>query len=142
MNIKAFTLLEILIAMTLFSVGMVSVLHIFPVNRKYLKQSSQTTQASFFAEAEIEAVHSTPYASLTVYPTYFEPAENLGSGISTDQANAFTRSTVVSYVDSNNNWLPPTPATTDTGLKKATVTVSWSENSVTRQFVLSTYVQK
>jgi prepilin-type N-terminal cleavage/methylation domain-containing protein len=142
MKKPAFTLLEILISLSLFSVGMVSVLHIFPVNRKYIKQSAQTTQAAFLAEEEIEIVHGTPYASLTILPTYFEPAENLGSGAPSDPNNAFTRTTTVTYVDSNNNWLPPSPATTDTGLKKVTVTVSWSENSITRQYVLSAYVPK
>ena len=135
----AFTFIELLIALSLFSVGMVSVLRIFPVNRKYITQSGQTTRAAFAAQQAIETIRGISYDNLSVLPTVYEPAHTLGTG-SSDPLAAFTRKTEIIYIDPTNNWLPANPTTTDTGLKKVSVTVSWSESGITRSYLISTFV--
>lgn len=138
MKRPAFTFLELLIALSLFAVGMVSILQIVPANRKFITQSSMTTQATFLAEDQMEAIHGVAYSALTVLPTYYEPSAT----VSGTQFAAFTRKTEVVYVSPGSSWTIPVDQTTDTGLKKVKVTVSWAENGITRNYVLSTYVHK
>ncbi len=63
MNTRAqgFTLLEVLIAAMLFTAGMLSLLHIFPVNRRFLIQSANTTQAAFWHRNKLKQSGSLPY---------------------------------------------------------------------------------
>lgn len=134
---KGFTFLELLIALSLFAVGMLSILHIFPINRRYLTQSATLTAATFVAQDQLEIVHGTDYASLPVLPVYFEPKEQLGSGSQGDQLNAFKRQSAVTYIDANGGM-----SNVDLGLKKVQVTVYWTENSISRNMVVSTYVHQ
>ena len=99
-----------------------------------------TTQASFIAEEQLEKVRADTYDNLLILPTYYESNANVGSGTTGDPRNAFSRKTEVIYIDPANNWAPPTLTTTDTGMKKVKVTVSWAENSITRTYAISTYV--
>lgn len=127
-----FTFLELLLATSLFTVGMISVLQIFPVNRRLLTQSSQTTQAVYLAQEEMEYIRTLDYATLTT--GNFEPTEtldNTGGAIFTQ----YQRSTVVSLIDSNR-----ATTATDIGLKKVVVTVTWTEHNISRQYSITTYV--
>lgn len=132
MKQPGFTFLELLIALSLFVVGMVSVLNIFPVNQRYLAQSANTTQAAFLAQEKAEQIRSLDYDSLTVGT--FETREAMGSS-SSDPLNNFQREAIVSLIDSNRQ-----STATDVGLKKIDINVYWTERSVSRQFSLSTYV--
>ena len=127
-----FTFLELLIAVSLFTVGMISLLQIFPVNRKFLAQSAQTTQASFLAQEQIETVRGTDYASLTVGT--FEARHFVGSSAS-DPLNMFERQTTVSLINGNRQ-----ATATDVGLKKIDINVYWSERAINRTYTISTYV--
>lgn len=133
---SAFTFIELLVALSLFVIGMLTILQIFPVNRKYLTQSGDTTQATFLAQEEMETVRSMSYEDLTVGTSpYFEPAHLLGSG-SSDPFSQYTRQTEVEYID------PTTFHTisTDEHLKQVTITITWQESNINRQYVLSSYV--
>jgi prepilin-type N-terminal cleavage/methylation domain-containing protein len=127
-----FTFLELLIATSLFVIGMVSVLQIFPINRRFLTQSSQTSQASFIAQEQMEKVRGTDYDSLTV--GNFE-ARDAVSDDSSDPMSLYERQTVVTLIDGNRN-----ATATDVGLKKVDITVYWTERSVDRTYSLTTYV--
>ena len=127
-----FTLLEVLIALSLFSVGMLSVLEIFPVNRRFLTQSAQSTQAAFLAEELMERDLTLPYSSLT--PGTFQAATQV-STTAGDPRSLYTRSSVVTLLDSN--WQA---TATDVGLKRLDITVTWNEHGVSRTYVLSTIV--
>lgn len=132
MRKPGFTFLELLIATTLFSVGMISVLQIFPVNRRLLTQSAQTTQAAFLAQEQVEKVRNTDYATLTT--GNYEPRAALDSTGGQIFAQ-YERQTVISYIDTNY-----ATSATDTGLKKVLVTVFWTERNINRQYTLGTYV--
>ena len=134
MRKPGFTFVELLLALTLFSVGFVGLLRVFPLNRRYLAQSASQTQAIFLAQEELEKVRADSYVNLTVMPAYYEPLENVGSSSSADPFNAYQRQTVVTLVDSAGG-----ASATDIGLKKVQVTVSWIENGTTRSYVVSTY---
>ena len=130
MKRPAFTFLELLVALSLFSVGMLSLLKIFSVNRRYLAQSAAYTSAVFLAQEELEGVHAVSYAWLTVMPTYYEPQETVPGAAYV----GFLRKTAVTYITSAG-----ATSATDTGLKKIEVTVSWTENGVSRSLILATY---
>jgi prepilin-type N-terminal cleavage/methylation domain-containing protein len=133
---SGFTFIELLVALSLFVVGMLTILQIFPVNRKYLTQSGDTTQATFLAQEEMETVRSLGYEDLTVGTNpYFEPAHPLGSS-SSDPFNQYTRQTEVEYIDPNTFQV----ISTDDHLKQVIITVTWQESNLNRQYVLSSYV--
>jgi type II secretory pathway pseudopilin PulG len=125
----AFTFLELLIALALFAGGMMTMLQIFPLNRRFLTQSALTTQATFLGQEEMETVRSVAYEDLTV-GTY-EAKHAVSSG---DAFSQFQRETTVALLDASRQ-----PTATDTGLKKITVTVYWMEKNVSRHLTIATY---
>jgi type II secretory pathway pseudopilin PulG len=130
---RAFTYIELLVALSLFFLGMVSVLQVFPLNRKYLNQSAHTSQAIFLAQEQVEKIRALPYTSVT--PGTFEPRAAVGSG-GTDPMNQFERQTVVQLINSTY-----APSATDVGLKRVSVTVFWIDNgSVNRSTTINTFV--
>lgn len=129
---KAFTFIELLIAVSLFTVGMLSVLQIFPANRKLLNQSAQTTQAAGLAEEQMENIQTVAYSDLTVGS--YEPQERLSDSPSS-VFYQFQRSTTVSLIDTSY-----ATTNTDTGLKKVIVTVNWAQGAVNRQYTITTFV--
>jgi Tfp pilus assembly protein PilV len=139
MKRPAFTFLELLVSLTLFVVGMLSVLQIFPVNRRFLQQSAQNTQATFLAQEEVENIRSLTYDTITTGT--FEASHALGSGTS-DPLNQFTRQTVVTLVSPESTPTAYATSATDLGMKRVDVTVSWKERTIARTYVLSTYVYK
>ncbi len=131
MRRRGFTFVELLIALSLFSVGMLSILQIFPINRRLLNQSSYQTDAAFLAEEQMETLRSLAYSALTA-GTY-EAKATVPNSTGTVYS-LFQRSTTIDYINSSY-----AVSGTDTGLKRLTVTVYWSEGSVNRSYVLSTY---
>lgn len=136
MKKKAFTILELVIALSIFVVGMVSILEIFPVNRRFLAQSSMLTQASYLAQEGIEATRALDYGSLTVGVNPYFEVRHFMSATAGDQLSLFERRTEVELVD---------PATlgssnTDQHLKKIETIVYWTENNNPRQYAIDTYV--
>ena len=132
-----FTFLELLIAISLFVVGMVSVLQIFPLNRRYLAQSSATTQAAFLAQEEVEQIHAVSYDNQSVGSSPAYEARHALAPYDGDASTAlFERQTVINYVDPAASYAV---TATDTGFKRVTVSVFWQENGNTRQYDLSTF---
>jgi prepilin-type N-terminal cleavage/methylation domain-containing protein len=129
---KGFTFVELIIAIFLFSYGIISVMQVFPVNRKLLAQSALQTQASFLAEEQMENVQAVDYDDLTVGA--YEARAFLPSGNGTF-ATGFERSTDVSLIDSTY-----ASTATDVGLKKVVITVYWVDGNVNRTYVLTSYV--
>lgn len=105
-NIKGFTLIEVMIAMIILAIGLLS---FFALNVAIMKSNvmgKMMTAATNLAQEKIEELKNTPYASIT---SGTQTENNIGLN------NAFTRSTTV---QSN---VP------QTNMKTITVTVSWSE---------------
>lgn len=134
MKRPAFTFLELLIAVSLFSVGILSVLKIFPVNRRFLTQSANTTQAAYLAQEEIETVRAVAYDDLDVGTLEAQHALGASTG---DPFGQYQRQTVVSLIDTN--WAA---TATDSGLKKVVTTITWTEHGIARSYQLATYVSK
>lgn len=133
---RAFTFLELLIALSLFTVGMLSILQLFPVDRRYLAQSANATQAVFLGQEGIELARAQPYASLGIGT--FEASHPLSTG--TNQLSQYTRQTVVTLLNGTTHApMSPQLAINDQGLKQITTTVSWAERSGIRQYSLSSY---
>jgi Tfp pilus assembly protein PilV len=137
MRPKGFTFVELLVALSLFMVGMVSILVIFPLDRRYLAQSAYATQAVSLAQEKIEQVRALSYDDLTI-GTY--EAKATVSSTSGDQLVQFSRATTVTLLDANRAVVSPQDSAHDVGLKEVDVTVYWSENGISRQYTLTTYV--
>ena len=132
MRRRGFTFLELLVALSLFAVGLIGILQIFPLNRRFLAQSAMTTQAAFLAQEGMEELRSLPYSSLTV-GTY-QPLTQV-STVSGDPASLFSREVTVELVDDNYG-----TSNADVGLKVVNVRVTWSERGISRQYTISTVV--
>ena len=130
MKRQAFTYVELIIALTLFTVGMLSLLQIFPLNRRFLAESSMTTQASFLAEEGIEQARLVPYANLTV-GTYQAATAVATRG----SLVGFSRQINVYLLDTN--WQS---TSTDVGLKRVESVVTWDEHGIARTYKVSTLV--
>jgi Tfp pilus assembly protein PilV len=120
-----------MLSIFLFTYGMISVLQIFPVNRRLLEQSKFQTQASFLAQEQMEIVRSVSYASLTTGAYEARAFLPSGAGVFATQ---FERSTDVSLIDGTY-----AATNSDVGLKKIVVTVYWAERSINRTYVLTSY---
>lgn len=119
LKIKAFSLIEVLVAMTVFAIGILSVVQIVPMHRKLARNSEKATVATFLAQEIIEEIFSLAYSDIAVGD--FEarsPVEPSG-----DFAQ-FERRTEVEYTDGDFN-----QSANDVGLKKITATVYWNEGS-------------
>lgn len=132
MKKPAFTFLELLVAITLFGVGMLSLVEVIPVNRKFITQSSQTTQAAFLAQEKMEEMRSLTYDSL---PAGTFESKGVVNNTGGNTFQAFQRQTIITNID--NSW-----ATTgsETGLRKVVVTVFWDEGNGERQYSLSSFI--
>lgn len=108
---SGFTLIETLIALFVVSLGMISVLMIFPFVSKQLSLAELTTQASFLAQAKMENLIALAYNQISVG----QAVENS----LTENFSTFSRQTDISYVDANLS-----SSQSDTGLKKIVVTVT------------------
>ena len=134
MRKPGFTFLELLIALSLFSVGMISVLQVFPINRRLLVQTTGTSQAAFLAQEQLELLRSTAYASLTV-GTYQARASIVDDEDS--PLHQFERQTVVNYINDSYQ-----VSNSDLRLKRILLTIYWTEHNVDRQLQLATYVTR
>ncbi len=68
---RAFTLVEIMIALVIFVFGIVSIMYLFPVSLKSIYRARIVTQAIFLAQAKLEEELSKPASS---YPSTTEPS--------------------------------------------------------------------
>lgn len=110
---KGFTLLEVMVAILVLTIGIVAILQIFPLGLNVEKASQMNTQGSLLAQEKIEEFTSKAYQDIAV-------------GTVTEDAlpspfERFSRETKINYVD-----VELQEAGGDTGLKKIEVTVSWS----------------
>ena len=133
---RAFTFLELLIALSLFTVGMLSILQLFPVDRRYLAQSANATQAVFLAQEGMELARSQPYGGLGI-GTY-EASHTLGTAPA--PLSQYSRQTIITLIDGTTYAvINPQTAANDQGFKKISTTVTWVERSGSMQYSLSSF---
>lgn len=112
---NGFTLLEVMIAILILTIGIVIVLQIFPLGFSVEKGSQMKSQAVLLAQEKIEVINSKAYQDIVVATT---SEDSLASPF-----ERFSRQTEISYVDADLQ-----PSLADTGLKKIEVTVSWKSS--------------
>ncbi|MCL5011037.1 MAG: prepilin-type N-terminal cleavage/methylation domain-containing protein [Patescibacteria group bacterium] len=107
-----FTLIEALLAIFVFMVGVAAILQIFPLSLNLNSVNEKQTQAVFLAQAKIEEIKSQSYWGIAVGV--------LNEAKLASPFDKFSRKTTVSFVTSD-----LTATTSDTGLKEIDVQVSW-----------------
>lgn len=115
MQLRGFTIIELLISIFVLTVGIVAVLYIFPLGTQIQKSSQMTTVAVQLSQGKIEETISKSYAEIIT--GIVEEDYGFISNFS-----SYKRKTEVSYFDPGN---PPTPPASDLGIKKIQVTVFW-----------------
>lgn len=127
-----FTLIEVLMALAVITIGLVIVLQVFPVGMNVERSNQLETQGALLAQEKIESLLGESYSDVAI-GTVLESA--LAS-----PNEKFSRNTAVSYVNANLQG-----SASDTGLKKIEVTVSWKSPLKTASKevkAISLYAQK
>lgn len=121
---------EVIVAIMVFAVGVLSVVEVFPLYRKMSRISEKSSIAVFLAQEQVENIFSLPFDSITV--GQFE----VKHAVATDGEFAqYQRKTDVSYVDGNYQ-----NSVADVGLKKVTTTVYWNEDGLEKSTDLVTLI--
>jgi len=109
---KGVTIIEILIAVFILVVGILGVLSMFPIGTKFTTFSKMASVATQLAQEKTEEIISQSYDNIS------SSVEDYGkiSGF-----EAYKRISEVNYYDPESS----NTTTTDTGIKKITVTVFW-----------------
>ncbi len=116
---KGFTIIEVIIALGLFTVGVVVALSVFPKGLKLERESKEISVATNLAGERLEELITENYDDIPVGTI------DAKARIDTNPQSQFyiyQRSADATFVDSNLNESP-----TDTGLKKITVTTYFLE---------------
>ena len=95
-NNKGFSLLEVLVALSILSVAVFSIVRLFPFGMNATKQSEQKTLAVNFAQAKIEELISQGYEQINVGTVIEESLSTIDNDFS-----EFKRITRVKYLDSS-----------------------------------------
>jgi len=126
MDKKGFSLLELIIAIAVLSVGLVGVLQIFPIGLRASQRAGMFTKASFLAQNKIEDVKLAGFDAITELP----PKIPL-SGREGDFEWAIKIEDVsLEGVESDND------------MRKIIVVVTWPEQNTTRSKEFITYVTR
>jgi Tfp pilus assembly protein PilV len=117
---NGFTLWEVMVAMTVLIIGILSLARLFPLAMKVSIAAEQMTIAINIAQAKVEEILYLGYENIPCDGNLVETKRSL----STDPTNPFyyyQRQIACQYVNGDDL----SPATEDTGIKKVTVTVYW-----------------
>lgn len=131
-----FTLIETMVAFFIFSMVFIGLAYAFPRGLMINKTAENSTKASYLAQSQLEYLNSLSYG-------------DIGTGtietkhrLSTDPSNYlyfFQRQTEAQNVDSNLQ-----ASQTDTGLKKITITVYYTNSfaKVEKNYVTTTLINQ
>ncbi len=114
---KGFSLIELIFAMVLLSVGLLGIAAVFPLGTRFVSAGKVTSTAVALAGEKMEELESLPLDS-----------PSLQAGSYSDQIDPYTRSWTIA---------DDTPML---GVKHLQVTTSWQSPRGTRQVTLETYV--
>lgn len=120
---RGFTLLEVLIAISIFSVGVLAVAAMQGTATRGNRLGNELTQATTLAQQQIEELKSSDFSSATLAPgNYNDPNNPIDE--TGQNGGIFTRSWVI--------------AAHTTFSRLVTVTVAWTIGTTTHNVVLST----
>ena len=112
---KSFTLIELLLAIFVLTVGILGVSQAFPLGVYIQKSAQMDTVANELCQSKMEEIFSLSYGEIALGAAE-DSYGSLPSFLS------YKRRTEISYFDPNN---PGVPAVTDVGIKKIKITVFW-----------------
>jgi Tfp pilus assembly protein PilV len=128
---KGFTLAEAIIAAAVLTIGVVAIIQVFPTSIKTSSTSRKTTEAINLAQAAIERTISNEFGNIiSIAP----------QRVSNDPQNPFYdfyQQIDVVFVDQNLNI-----SQNDTGLKKITATISWTEQGSQKNVTVPTLISR
>ncbi len=113
-----FTLIEIITALAIMTIGLLSILALFPVGFHASKRAADFTKVTLFAQGKLEEIKMEG----------FDNAENEAVSDEGNTDGIFSREVTVSSVSGYDN------------LKEVTVKVSWSERGQTHEQEFKTYI--
>ena len=113
---RGFSLVEVMIAITIIGVGVLSLASLFPLAMRKVSRGDLESRATFHAQAKIEELKRTPWVQL------------VNSAAADTLENSFARSWTVQE---------DAPAN---GMKTVSVDVSWSDGKGPRTVLLSCYL--
>jgi len=111
---KSFTLIEVLTAVFVLAVGIVTLLAMFPLGIKVENSAQMASLATSLAQVKMEEIISLPYGEIS------SSAEDYGT---IPDFNSYKRVTEVFCYDPNEPGSPPDCP--DSGIKKIEVAVFW-----------------
>lgn len=121
MKAKGFTLLEVLVALSVFTVGMLAVVTLGSQSQLLTKTSLVRTRAALLSQEGIETAVAEGYAQLPAGDLFLD--EPTLDYIGADFAG-YARQVSIEYVDSEMNI-----AINDTGMLLITSTVTWDDTT-------------
>jgi len=125
MNQRAFSLLELIIAIAVLAIGLVGVLQIFPIGLRASQRAGMMTKAAFLAQNKMEDVKLAGFDAIITLPPKIP----------------------LSGRDGDFDWKidieePELDGVTSNDIRKLTVIVSWLERNATRSKDFVTYITK
>jgi prepilin-type N-terminal cleavage/methylation domain-containing protein len=124
MNKKAFTLIEIIMAMAIMTIGIIAVVRILPLGLRASKSAEMMSRGAFLAQEKMEELKLAGVAGVTA-PEPVIPLEGEEKG--------YIWATEVSEV-------PLEGVTSSENIRRLTLTVSWQEKGKTRSQDFITYI--
>lgn len=124
-----FTLVEVLVALSIFVIAIIVIIQLFPVGIKSSISSKHKTMAVNLAQAELESIKGTAYDDVD---------SESRTRVSSDPTNpfyGFEKESFVQFVDTNLDI-----SETDLGLKKIIVSIFWQESGQ-EQDISATYIK-
>lgn len=118
---KGFTILEVIIALGILSVSLLVIINLFPKGIKMTRESKEISVATNLAKERIEELISESYENI---PTGTIDVKARLDNNPQNQFYIYQREALAEYVDSD-----LATSVSDTGLKKITVSVYWTENA-------------
>lgn len=123
MNKSGFSIIEIIAAIALLTIGIFAIVKMFPFGLQISKSSEEITVAAMAANEKMESLISLGYDGINTGTIEAKQTISIGSF---GNIYGLSRKTVVSYVDGN--LAEPIPVS-DTGMKKIEITVYWMQST-------------
>lgn len=118
----AFSLIELVIALSILAVGLVGAMRIFPVGLRASQRTEMSSRATLMAHKHLESLKLTAW-------------DDLAPGEAEDDQDSFHLTTRIDSVQ-------PEPLSDGSRLKSIEVTVDWQQEGKVRQLSFITYVRR